>query len=142
MKFLFALVTLSFASVAALASSDTDSTGNPGDNFSLEGALSLFKDAEDLEAFEKALNTESSEVNNLDLNEDGEVDYIRTEDFTEGDVHAIVLQAVLGEDEMQDIAVIEIEKTGAEEAVLQIVGDEEIYGEELRSSLGKLARIG
>ena len=142
MKFLFALVTLSFASVAGHASSDTDGTGNPGDNFSLEGALSLFKDAEDLEAFEKALNTESSEVNNLDLNEDGEVDCIRTEDFTEGDVHAIVLQAVLGEDEMQDIAVIEIEKTGAEEAVLQIVGDEEIYGEELRSSLGKLARIG
>ena len=108
-----------------------DSTGLPGDHFSLEGAVELFKKAESPEAFEKLLNSENNDVNNLDLNEDGEIDYIRVIDNVEGDVHAIVLQAVVNESESQDIAVIEIEKDGEESAVLQIVGDEDLYGEQL-----------
>ena len=36
---------------------------------------------------------------------------------------------VVSETENQDIAVIELEKTGSETAVLQIIGDEDIYGE-------------
>jgi hypothetical protein len=35
-----------------------DSTGLPGDNFSLEGALELFKKSASPEEFEKLLNTE------------------------------------------------------------------------------------
>jgi hypothetical protein len=99
------------------------------DNFSLEGALELFKNSESPEDFEKKLNTEESQVNNLDLNEDGDIDYIRVVDNMEGDVHALVLQVPVNEDESQDIAVIEIEKTGEEDAILQIVGDEVLYGE-------------
>jgi len=53
----------------------TDSTGLPGDNFSLAGALELFKNATSLESFEKMINEESNKVNNLDLNGDGEIDY-------------------------------------------------------------------
>ncbi len=108
-----------------------DSTGLPGDNFSLEGAVDLFKRAESPEAFEKMLNAVNSDVNNLDLNEDGKVDYIRVIDNLDGDVHAIVLQAVVSESESQDVAVIEIEKNGAENAILQIVGDENLYGEQV-----------
>ena len=107
-----------------------DSTGLPGDHFSLEGALDLFKNAESPEAFEKALNTESNFVNNLDLNEDGDIDYIRVIDHVEGDAHAIVLQVPVNEDEAQDVAVIEIEKQGPEYAILQIIGDEDLYGPE------------
>ncbi|MEZ5043978.1 MAG: hypothetical protein R2828_29050 [Saprospiraceae bacterium] len=107
----------------------SEETGFPGDNFSLEGALELFKKAKSPEDFEKALNTEDNYVNNLDLNEDGEIDYIRVVDHMEGDVHAIVLQVPISETESQDIAVIEIEKTGPNGAVLQIIGDEEVYGE-------------
>ena len=107
-----------------------DSTGLPGDHFSLEGALDLFKHSENPEAFEKALNTEDNYVNNLDLNEDGKIDYIRIDDYTDDDVHALVLQAVVGENEAQDVAVIEIEKTAENEAILQIIGDEDLYGEE------------
>lgn len=108
----------------------SDSTGLPGDNFSLEGALELFKKSGSPEEFEKMLNAEDSKVNNLDLNGDGEIDYIRVIDKNEKDVHAFVLQAVISESENQDIAVIELEKTGNEKAVAQIVGDEDIYGEE------------
>ncbi|MCB0556770.1 MAG: hypothetical protein KDD02_24710 [Phaeodactylibacter sp.] len=106
-----------------------DSTGLPGDNFSLEGALELFKKAQSPEEFEKLLNTEDNAVNNLDLNEDGEIDYIRVVDNMDGEAHAIVLQVPVSSEESQDIAVIEIEKQGADNAILQIVGDEDIYGE-------------
>ena len=103
---------------------------NLSDQFSLEGALTVFKDSKDLEDFEKRLNQEDNYVNNLDINEDGEIDYIRVEDHMEGNVHAIIIQAAIGEKDAHDIAVIEIEKTGEESAQLQIVGDEDIYGED------------
>lgn len=107
-----------------------DSTGLPGDNFSLQGALELFKKAGSPEEFEKLLNTEGEQVNNLDLNEDGNIDYIRVINKKENDVQVFVLQALISDKESQDIAVIELEKTGKDNAVIQIAGDEDIYGEE------------
>jgi len=114
-----------------IAQSEEDNSELLGDHFSLEGALDAFKNASSMEDFEEQLNSEDKSVNNLDLNEDCKIDYIRVEDHREGDVHAIVLQALLSEDEVQDIAVIEIEKTGNETATLQIVGDDYMYGEEI-----------
>lgn len=127
----FALVTFASATVHAQSQAAEDSTGLPGDNFSLQGALELFKRAGSVEEFEKLLNTESSNVNNLDLNDDGQIDYIKVIDKSDKDVHAFILQVPVTETENQDIAVIELEKTGDETAHLQIVGDEDIYGEEV-----------
>jgi hypothetical protein len=45
------------------------------------------------------------------------------------DVHALVSKAVVSEMESQDIAVIEIEKNGPQSAMLQIIGNEDIFGE-------------
>ncbi len=109
-------------------SSESDSTGLPGDNFSLQGALEMFKKATSPEEFEKMINTENNHVNNLDLNGDGDIDYIRVIDNSKGDVHAFVLQVPVSESENQDIAVIELEKTSENNAELQIIGDEDIYG--------------
>lgn len=106
-----------------------DSTGLLGDNFSLEAALECFKTSETLEAFENKLNSEEFFANNLDLNDDKKVDYIKVIDNVDGNVHAIVLQVDLDAKESQDIAVIEIEKTGEQSAILQIVGDPYLYGE-------------
>jgi hypothetical protein len=129
----FSLSLILFLSTFTLAvgQSQQEATGLPGDHFSLEGALELFKKAASPEDFEKALNSEDKIVNNLDLNEDGQIDYIRVIDNAEGDVHALVLQAVVSETESQDIAVIEIEKNGPQSAMLQIIGDEDIFGESL-----------
>lgn len=112
-----------------LAQNTSDSTGLPGDNFSLEGALELFKKSDSPEAFERMLNEEENSVNNLDLNGDGTIDYIKVIDKAEGDAHAFILQAVVSENEFQDIAVIETEKEGDNQVTLQILGDEDIYGE-------------
>lgn len=122
---------LIYESAQAQTISLQDSTGLPGDNFSLEGALEMFKQAGSPEEFEKLLNAEDSKVNNLDLNGDGSIDYIRVLDKKDGEAHAIILQAIISETEYQDIAVIELEQTGDDVAVLQIVGDEDIYGEPL-----------
>lgn len=70
-------------------------------------------------------------MNNLDLNGDGKVDYIRVVDTTdpaEKDAHAVVLRVPISKEESQDVAVIGVERTGAESAVVQIKGDEALYG--------------
>lgn len=108
-----------------------DSTGLPGDNFNLEGALEMFKNADSPEDFEQAINTENNKVNNLDLNGDGDIDYVKVIDQRDGDTHAFILRADVSENESQDVAVIELEKTGNDEAVVQIVGDEDLYGDEV-----------
>lgn len=115
--------------LAAQSPGEQDSTGLPGDHFTLQGALELFKKAASPEEFEKLLNTEDNHVNNLDLNGDGDVDYVRVVGKKDGDVHVFVLQVPVSEKESQDIAVIELEKKGEGDAMLQIVGDEDIYGE-------------
>ncbi len=127
------IIFLCTLSLAASGSSFAvqDSTGLPGDNFSLEAALELFKKSGSPEEFEKMLNAEENKVNNLDLNGDGEIDYIKVIDHNEKDVHTFVLQDAISETENQDIAVIEVEKTSEGNAVVQIVGDEDIYGEEI-----------
>lgn len=102
----------------------------PGDQFSLEGALELFKKSSSPEEFERMLNSEDSKVNNLDLNGDGYIDYIRVVDRNEGNVHLFILQAVISKTESQDVAVIELEKQENGKAVLQITGNEDIYGVE------------
>jgi hypothetical protein len=91
----------------------------------------LFKNSHTIRDFERRLNREDAWVNNLDLNYDGEIDYIRVEHIREGNFHAIILQAVIDRYDVQDVAVIEIEKTGRRRAMLQIVGDEDLYGEEV-----------
>lgn len=109
---------------------ESDSTGLEGDNLDLNGVLELFKESKDVEDFEKKLNTESNGVNNLDLNEDGEVDYIRVVDYADSNTHSLVLQVPVTESESQDIAVIEMEEVEEEKVNLQVIGDSDLYGEE------------
>ena len=126
MKKSFALLFVVLGMATGFSQED-DRPENTGDNFSLEGALALFKKSNSLEEFEKLLNEKSNNVNNLDLNNDGEIDYITIDDIQEGDAHAIVLSTYVDEKEKQDIATIGIEKTGAEKAILQIEGDTDLY---------------
>src|SRR3569832_317442 len=120
-------IALNICAIASRAQSN-DSLGLPGDRLDLYGVLDLFKKSENPEEFEKKLNSSDTKLNNLDLNSDGETDYIRVIDRTENNLHALVLQIPINEDESQDVAVIEIEKKDDGTAHLQIVGDEELYG--------------
>lgn len=128
MKNLFYTLFIGLNMCAVGSRAQSDSLGLPGDNLDLYGVLDLFKKSESPEEFEKKLNSSETKLNNLDLNKDGEIDYIRVIDRTEGDLHALVLQIPVNEDESQDVAVIEMEKKDDGTAHLQIVGDEELYG--------------
>ncbi|MFP9112808.1 hypothetical protein ACLI1A_02630 [Flavobacterium sp. RHBU_3] len=122
-------VALGFTAMAATAQEATVSGGYKGEGFSLEGALAMFKQAKSPAEFEKLINEEGNNVNNLDLNNDGETDYITVTDIKDGDAHAVVLSTYLDNNEKQDIATIGIEKTGTERAILQIEGDEDLYAD-------------
>lgn len=129
-----AMLIASLMTVVAASAQDqsgVDSTGLPGDNFSLQGALEMFKKSSSIEEFEKAINSPDNNVNNLDLNDDGQIDYVKVIDKSDKDDHVFVLQVPVSETENQDIAVIELEKTGDATATIQIVGDEDIYGDQV-----------
>lgn len=130
-KIMFSWLVSLFMISAASAQYGVERTGYDGDYFSLEGAIELFRESNSLRDFERKINRRDNWVNNLDLDYDGRVDYIRVEHRRQGDFHAIILQAPLTRYDVQDVAVIEIEQTGSREAVLQIVGDEDLYGEEI-----------
>ena len=130
-KLLISCLLLAVILSTAHAQYGTERTGYEGDYFSLHGALDLFKQSHTLRDFERRLNTEENWVNNLDLNYDRQIDYIRVEHRRQGNFHIIVLQALLDRYEVQDVAVIEIEVIGRREAILQMVGDEDLYGEEV-----------
>ena len=94
----------------------------------LYAVAEIFKDSENLEEFEQALNDPELGINNLDLDRDGYVDYIRVVEQVNDHTHVIILQVPLGEDEFQDVATIEIEKTGYDNYNMQVRGNEVIYG--------------
>ena len=94
----------------------------------LKVVAKLFADAKNLEEFETMLNNPDSAFCNLDLNGDGQVDYIRVVETGEGNKRLIVLQAVLAKDIFQDVASIYVEKDEKNEVSVQVVGDEYVYG--------------
>lgn len=115
------------STVKAQQASEQERLNLPGDNFNLAGMLDVFRQSPTLESFEAALNADTTKLNNLDLNNDGRVDYIKVFDRPDGDVHVIILQTDLGPNDAQDIAVIFVEKKGNDVSI-QVVGDEELFG--------------
>lgn len=107
--------------------SDSLRLNRPGDMFNLAACMDILRTSPTLDEFEKRINTDSVHINQLDLNLDGKVDYIRVFDKIDGDDHAIVLQALLSADDMQDIAVFSIRKENGK-VVVEAIGDESIYG--------------
>jgi hypothetical protein len=82
--------------------------GLPGDNLNLYAVMKLFQESQTLEDFERKLNDENSRINNLDLNGDNLIDYIMVKDYPDGNVHNIVLQVALNQNEKQDVAVFTV----------------------------------
>lgn len=100
----------------------------PGDNLNLYAVMKIFQESETLELFEKKLNEEDSRINNLDLNGDNYIDYIKVVDYVEKNVHYIILQVAISPTENQDVAVFVVKKDSNGEVNVQLIGDEELYG--------------
>jgi len=128
------LIVLAFVCGQANAQDKTDTNaellGLPGDNLDLYATLDLFQASKTIEEFEASLNDEKTGINNLDLNLDDNVDFIKVVTQKEGDDFAFVLQADINEKETQDVAVILVTKGQDEKVSVQMVGDEELYGKD------------
>jgi hypothetical protein len=81
-----------------------------------------------VEEFERAINTRDANINNLDLNNDNHVDYISVLSYDQGQFYSIVLRVAVSSTEFQDVAVIEVSKNNSGRAIVQIIGDEALYG--------------
>jgi len=126
------LLLLLFVSVNNLSAADVTTvdakSSNIGENLDLEAVASVFGEAKDLEDFEKKLNDPEAKITNLDLNEDGKVDYLRVTESSKGNTKLVTIQAVIGKDQYQDVATIDVEKDSKGETQVQVVGDVYMYG--------------
>jgi hypothetical protein len=89
-------------------------------NFSLEGALFMFRKSATLKIFEDHINAINNNLTNLDLNNDGYIDFINVNDIMQNNTHTIVLSTYINEIEKRDIAAIIVERTGNETALITI----------------------
>jgi hypothetical protein len=129
-KFLtaFALLMLNsaaFSKDAAVAVA----TNKVGENLNLELVSAEFGVAKDLEDFERRLNDPKSKVSNLDLNNDGQVDYLIVSERKGASLHYVDIDASIGKDKKQTVATIEVENNASNNSV-RIVGETSIYGSE------------
>ncbi|OGS70258.1 MAG: hypothetical protein A3G95_01815 [Flavobacteria bacterium RIFCSPLOWO2_12_FULL_31_7] len=106
----------------------TANSSDISDNLDLKAVASIFGDASNLEDFERRLNDPKTQISNLDLNNDNQVDYLRVVESVEGRAHIVVIQAVLEKDVFQDVATVEIEKDSNNKVQIQVVGDVYMYG--------------
>lgn len=94
----------------------------------LQAVGAAFAQANTVEEFERLLNNSSYIISNLDLNNDGYVDYLRVLETVEGRNHVFLIQAVLADNVYQDVASVVAEMSGITTAQVQIIGDPFIYG--------------
>jgi len=94
----------------------------------LKAVASVFGDSRNLEDFERRLNNDDDQISNLDLNGDGEIDYLRVIETYENNLHLIVIQAILDRDVYQDVATIVVDKDNYNNVNVQVIGDPYLYG--------------
>ena len=128
----FLILAMGLLSLPVLSQTETDSTllGLPGDNLDLFAVLDLFQKSKTIEDFEKSLNDEKTGINNLDLDLNNKVDFIKVVTKQDGEDFTFVLQVDVSEKEIQDVAVILISKDKNEKVIMQIVGDKDLYGKD------------
>jgi len=97
------------------------------DGLDLQAVTALIKKVKTGEELEKRLN-EQNGINNLDLNEDGKIDYIKVTEYGgENNTYGFSLTTEPVQGETQEIASIEVTKIG-EDAQVTTRGNRNVYG--------------
>ena len=94
----------------------------------LQAVAAAFAQSSTVKDFEMLLNNSSYMISNLDLNEDGYVDYLRVMSAMQGYNHVFVIQAVLAPDIYQDVATIVAEVPSYGNYYVEVIGSPYIYG--------------
>ena len=126
------IVAMSLLCSPFFSQAQEDSTallGLPGDNLDLYAVLTLFQKSKTIEAFEKTLNDEQTKINNLDLDLNKKVDFIKVTTTKKDSSFTFILQVDVTKTETQDVAVILVNKEKGN-VTIQAVGDPELYGKD------------
>jgi hypothetical protein len=97
-----------------------------GDNLDLQALGELVRTSGNAQDIENQLNSSSS-INNLDLDGDGQVDYIRVTEIGEGTTRGFSFQVELSNGQVEEVATINIEQ-GGDMANMTIQGNPSYYG--------------
>ncbi|MFD1315772.1 hypothetical protein [Namhaeicola litoreus] len=128
-KFLFPILLFCFVSVSGQDVTTIEAANaDISDNLDLEAVASIFGESKDIEDFERRLNDPKIQINNLDLNNDGEVDYLRVMETASGNVHTLSIESVLAKDQYQQVATIDVVKDKSNKTQVQVVGNVDMYG--------------
>ena len=102
-------------------------TSMVGDNLDLESLGELVRRSGNAQEIEDQLNSSSS-INNLDLDGDGQVDYIRVTEIGDGMTRGFSFQVELPNGQVEEVATINIEQ-GGDMANMTIQGNPSYYGD-------------
>lgn len=93
----------------------------------LNAVAAAFAESRSIREFEQLLNSSRYMINNLDLNGDGWVDYLRVIETRNGHYHAMLIQACLAPGVFQDVATLVAERR-ADVLYVEVIGDRYLYG--------------
>lgn len=93
----------------------------------LNAVAAAFAEARTVAEFEQLLNSTRYMINNLDLNRDGWIDYLRVIETSRGVYHTFLIQACLGPSLYQDVATLVAEHR-PNALYVEVIGDRWLYG--------------
>ena len=93
----------------------------------LQAVAAAFAEAKTVKEFEMLLNSSRYMINNLDLNGDGYIDYLRVLETRKGYYHALLIQACIAPGLFQDVATLVAERR-TNLLYVEVIGDPYLYG--------------
>ena len=100
---------------------------NLGDNLDLQALGELVKTSKNAQDIENKLNQPNS-INNLDLDGDGKVDYIKVTEYGSGTTKGFSFTVDAPNSQTQEIATIELQQGQNQQANMNINGNQTLYG--------------
>ena len=104
-------------------------TSEAADGLDLAAVTSLLKTVKTPEELERRINAGTPRINNLDLNEDDTIDYVKVTEYSDGNVKGFSLTTELAEGDVQELATIEISVDSEGNTRAQTHGNSHIYGD-------------
>jgi len=105
----------------------TPEVANLGDDLNLQALGEMVKSSQNAEDLENKLNQPNS-INNLDLDGNGSVDYINVTEYGQDASRGFSFTVDLGNGQKQEIATIEMQKGQGDQAIMNINGNQNLYG--------------
>lgn len=76
------------------------------ENLALNEVLKMYEESHNMQDFERKLNFPAYTMSNVDMDNDGKVDYFRVIEHKEKGINTIYIQSVIGRNKYEDVAYI------------------------------------